>query len=65
MDYFLLEGMLTMPLHPIIARIVRQAYAKGHASLHLQSLEAIRDYYRQQFQAPKGTRKGEDLQVKG
>ncbi|MCS5711344.1 alpha/beta hydrolase fold domain-containing protein [Candidatus Berkiella aquae] len=54
-----------MPLHPVIARIVRHAYAKGHASLHLQSLEAVREHYRQQFQAPKGTRQGEEFQAKG
>lgn len=53
-----------MPLHPIIARIIRQAYAKGHASLHLQSLAAVRQHYRQHFVAPSGLPTGEDHQAK-
>jgi len=49
-----------MPLHPIISRIVHQAYAKGHASLHLQSVEAVRTHYKQHYQAPKSNHPMED-----
>ncbi len=53
-----------MPLHPVIARIIRQAYAKGHASLHLQPLAAVRQHYRQHFVAPAGLATGEDHYAK-
>ena len=43
-----------MPLHPIITRIIRQAYAKGHANLHQQSLADVRSHYAKNFSPPKG-----------
>jgi len=41
-----------MPLHPVISRIIHQAYAKGHGNLHLQTVEAVRSHYRKSFQPP-------------
>ena len=52
-----------MPLHPIISRIIRQAYAKGHADLHLQTVEAVRHHYRKNFSPPTG-KGGVDYQAK-
>ncbi len=43
-----------MPLHPIISRIVRQAYAKGHGALHLEDVDTVRNHYRKNFAPPKG-----------
>jgi acetyl esterase len=53
-----------MPLHPVISRIMYQAYSKGHASLHLQSVDEVRNHYRKYYQAPKGLRPFEDHQAK-
>lgn len=34
-----------MALHPIIERVIKRAYRRGHGNLHLQSVEQVRAYY--------------------
>lgn len=36
-----------MPLHPIIQRVLRRAYYRGHAELSKKSLHEVRQYYEQ------------------
>lgn len=53
-----------MPLHPVISRIINQAYAKGHANLHLRSVKEVREHYRRSFQPQKGILSYKDYQAK-
>lgn len=43
-----------MLLNPIISRIIRQAYAKGHGHLHWHSVNAVRNHYQKNFSPPQG-----------
>ncbi|MGE3319620.1 MAG: alpha/beta hydrolase [Candidatus Berkiella sp.] len=52
-----------MPLHPIIARIIHSAYAKGHGDLHLQTVNEVREHYRRSFQPPSSVSPSQDYQA--
>lgn len=36
-----------MSVHPIIQRVIQRAYRRGHGTLHLKSVQEVREYYNQ------------------